>query len=381
MRWVSSTANSVTLTNGSIGVGGSCTIEVEVSAANAGTYINTSNAVTSGNGGTGNTASDTLIVNGVGLALVKTSFSSNYKNVGEIVNYSYTLINTGDAILYAPFNINDDRVAGPFDCGGTTQIPVSGQIICTAPYTITDVDISAKSIKNIATAVAKDESGNDVTSPSSTVTIRLAALTLDKSTTALSYRNVGNLITYNYTLTNTGGVTLYAPFSVSDNHFGTPLACGSATSLAPGGVLTCSRTYTVTLADINAGSTTNIAVATAQDASSGGNLVTSNSDSVTVYRVTAPTLSKSFTPNEIPVGGTSTLRLTITNPNPVTLTGVSIIDNLPAGISLTIVPSGSQCGGSVSYDAANNRITLANGSIVPNGSCNVTAVVLSLIHI
>ena len=276
----------------------------------------------------------------------------------------------------------NDRVAGPFDCGGPHRFHQRTDP-CTAPYTITDADISAKSIKNIATAAAEDESGNVVTSPSSTVTIRLAALTLDKSTTALSYRNVGNLITYNYTLTNTGGVTLYAPFNVADNHFGaplgTPFTCGSAASLAPGGVLTCSRTYTIILADINAGSTTNIAVATAQDASSDGNLVTSNNDSVTVYRVIAPVISKSFTPSEIQVGGTSTLRLTISNPNPVTLTGVNVIDNLPANLSLTISPSGNQCGGSVAYDAANNRITLANGSIVANGSCNVTAVVTSTV--
>lgn len=374
---VTSTQNSITLANGSISVGGSCTVNINVSAPNAGVYINTSNNVTSTNGGTGPTATETLTVNGVGLALVKTSLSANYKIVGDLVTYSYQLINTGDVPLYAPFTVNDDHFASPILCLGAAVLPPSEILPCTAQYTVTAVDVNAKSITNVATATAKDESNNDVTSNQSRATVRLAALTLDKSTNTLSYRNAGNLIIYDYTLTNTGGVTLYAPFTVTDDHFATPLSCSSATSVLPGGVISCSRNYSVTQANVNAGSTTNIAVATGQDAAVGGSMVTSNSDSVTVFRVIAPIIAKAFAPNPIPVGGISKLTLTVTNPNPVTLTGVSFIDNLPPNVLLTVAPTSPQCGGTVTYDGTNHRVVLSGGSIIPNGFCTVSVSVTS----
>jgi uncharacterized repeat protein (TIGR01451 family) len=55
-------ANSISLTGGTISGGGSCTVSVDVTASLVGEYDNTSGNVTSTNAGTGNTASDTLVV-------------------------------------------------------------------------------------------------------------------------------------------------------------------------------------------------------------------------------------------------------------------------------------------------------------------------------
>ncbi len=132
----------------------------------------------------------------------------------------------------------------------------------------------------------------------------------------------------------------------------------------PGANLTCSRTYTITAADVTAGSVTNIASATSADAPSGGNTVTSNPSSVTVYAVVAPTIGKVFSPNSIPVGTTSLLTFMIANPstNAVALSGVGFTDNFPSGVTIATAPDAAQCGGAVSSTATS--ITLTGGTIL-----------------
>ena len=115
------------------------------------------------------------------------------------------------------------------------------------------------------------------------------AISLTKSATPTTYNTVGQVITYTYTITNTGNVTLSGPFSVTDNKTGT-FSCGSG-PLAPAGTTSCTATYTVTQADINAGSITNTATATTTYTDDAGNdeAVTSNTASATVRVVVGST--------------------------------------------------------------------------------------------
>ncbi|MGH9822929.1 MAG: immunoglobulin domain-containing protein, partial [Blastocatellia bacterium] len=64
--------------------------------------------------------------------------------------------------------------------------------------------------------------------------------------------------------------------------------------------------------------------------------------SATLTVVSPPSVTKSFNPTTIPVGGTSTITLTITNPNTgVTLTGVNFSDNFTPGSGLQVAsPAG-----------------------------------------
>ena len=373
------------LSSASIAGGGVCTVSVDVTAP-GGTYENVTAAVTSTNGGTGNTASDTLSVTGMGLSLEKTTSNASFQ-AGGIIDYTYTLKNTGDGILYAPFLVSDDHINGgeAFSCSVAASLAPGANLQCTNSYAVQSQDVTNRVVTNTATASAMDmeTGGSLVVSNQDSVTVRLAGLILDKSTTTTSYRSVGNTITYNYTITNSGDVTLAGSgtggvFLITDDHIGsppgTPFACGTATSLAPGGNLTCSKTYTVTADDITHQSVTNTASAEALDAF--GDIVLSNQDSVQVYLVIAPVISKAFSPNPAAVGTNATLTFTITNPssNVIPLTGVAFSDTFPSGMTVALTPAAAQCGGTVSAPAS-NRITLANGTILPNSSCSVTVLV------
>src|SRR5207247_1134139 len=73
-------------------------------------------------------------------------------------------------------------------------------------------------------------------------------------------------ITYTYTITNSSNVTLAGPFSVTDDKLGT-FACGTG-PLAPGAPTSCTKTHTITQADLDAGSITNTATASGNGATS-----------------------------------------------------------------------------------------------------------------
>ncbi|MRR31774.1 hypothetical protein EG834_15900, partial [bacterium] len=110
-------------------------------------------------------------------------------------------------------------------------------------------------------------------------------LTLGKTAEPTTYDSVVDLINYTYELTNSGNVTLIGPFTVTDDK--AAVTCPATTSLAPGASITCTASYTITQADLDAGSVTNTA---AGHAMFGGSPVDSATDSATVNAVQSPGL-------------------------------------------------------------------------------------------
>jgi hypothetical protein len=100
------------------------------------------------------------------------------------------------------------------------------------------------------------------------------SISLKKTASLLNYSMVRQIITYTYTITNTGNVALAGPFTVADDKLGA-IAC-SADGLVPGASVSCTATHAVTKADLTAGFITNLATAT-------GNGVTSNQAKATVF--------------------------------------------------------------------------------------------------
>lgn len=92
-----------------------------------------------------------------------------------------------------------------------------------------------------------------------------------------------------------------------------------------------------------------------------------------------PTLGKAFSPATIDIAGTSTLTITLSNPNlgAATLTA-ALIDTLPTNVVIAAVPNaGTTCGGAgaVTAIAGGTTVTLPAGRSIPGGSpgtCTVT---------
>lgn len=97
---------------------------------------------------------------------------------------------------------------------------------------------------------------------------------------------------------------------------------------------------------------------------------------LTVYRVSRPpTLEKAFSPASITAGGSSTLTITLRNPNATaaTLTG-ALTDYLPHGL-VVCGSASTTCGGTLAAGHGGSRVVLSGGSIPALGSCTVTVVV------
>jgi uncharacterized repeat protein (TIGR01451 family) len=127
---------------------------------------------------------------------------------------------------------------------------------CTATYALTQADVDAGAVGNTAAAGAVPASGGSVTSAPSSASVAIAAapaLTFAKSVDRTSVAAVGDVLTYTFRIVNTGNVTLTDPVIVEDAFSGAgtlgPITCAAA-SVAPGGILDCTATYTTVSADL-----------------------------------------------------------------------------------------------------------------------------------
>ena len=213
------------------------------------------------------------------LASVTPSADQDGVNVGDTIQYSYIVTNTGDVHLTS-VAVSDPSV-GAVSC----PVPAAPGLApgdaetCTAdhPVTVTQADVDAGGVTDTATATGTAANGDtSVPSNPSTITVPAVpaapAVSIDKSGAVDPASDqdgvqVGDTISYSYKVTNTGNVTL-ASVAVNDPSAGS-VTCPTPASpgLAPGDSETCTadQPVTVTQADIDAGSVSDTATATGTD--------------------------------------------------------------------------------------------------------------------
>lgn len=306
------------------GTSTTCTATYTITAADEAARQVTNTATATANFGTNtvtsNQASATVLT-----TVLELQVSASPNPVGQanqVVTYTYTVTNVGNSTLTG-LNITDTLATG-ITCGTTTLSP--GQsTTCSGSYTVTQSNLdSGNPITNQSTATA--QSGTQtVSSPTVTTTVnvqRTPALTLQKSASPNPATTVGQNVTYTYTLQNTGNISLQAPYTVTDDKIANVNCSGATSPLLPNQSTTCTATYTVSQADIDNGSITNTASATARDVKDGTTVITSNQVTYTLITYNAPriTLTIQASPNPVTaVGQTLTIAFTLKNTGNTTL--------------------------------------------------------------
>jgi hypothetical protein len=184
-----------------------------------------------------------------------------------------------------------------------------------------------------------------------------AGLTLADSSPTPGYRQVGDVISYNYAVTNTGTTTLNG-LAIADP--AVPGASCPDSALAPGTAETCTGSYTVTSADVTAGKVTD--TATASGTTTVGGTVTSNASTTLVRVVWPASVTGTFRPPPRTTegyylgvtGNRWTLLITQPGPGKITFTGTV---TTRTGKFTNLDPIGLKTSGTVSASANAKTLT------------------------
>ena len=182
----------------------------------------------------------------------------------------------------------------------------------------------------------------------------------------------GDTITYNFSITNTGNTTLTGS-QLTDALVGYTNATCGVTSLAPGPSTACSASYTITQADIDAGSVTNTATACATPPI-GSAICDIDIKIVIVPQTSHISLTKTASPTTYTAAGQPiNYTLVAKNDGNVTLSNVSISDPMLSVLvctppqPATLGPGGTlTCTGS--YTTTSTDVT--NGKVVNNATAS-----------
>jgi uncharacterized repeat protein (TIGR01451 family) len=305
-------------------------------------------------------------------------------NAGDVIKYTIALANDGNMTLTHP-TVSDPSVsdlapvmAGGFNAGDTNhdgKLSVGETWQYTADHTVTQAEIDNGGVVDPALAISNTASAatDQGASASATASVSVAqnpGLTLAKAgtfndTNADGFANPGETITYTFTETNTGNMTLHN-VTVSDQGSGVTVSGSPIASLAPGASdgTTYTGTYTITQADIDAGFKDNTAGAASDNATSApatAHVVLPQN----AHMGLSETVSDPNSPSS--AGDPLLYTFSLTNDGNVTLQNPMVIDAVATGITL------EQIGPDIVGDANHNGQFDVGETWMWDGSYTLTA--------
>jgi uncharacterized repeat protein (TIGR01451 family) len=285
---------------------------------------------------------------------------------GEVIGYTIALTNDGNMDLTNP-TVSDPSVsdlapvlAGGFNAGDTNQdgeLSVGETWQYTADHTVTQAEIDnggvvAPGLTLSNTASAVTDQGASASATASVPVAQSPSLALVKAGTFIDanadgFANPGETISYTFTETNTGNMTLQQ-VAVSDQGSGVAVSGSPIASLAPGASdgTTYTGSYTITQADIDTGFKDNTAVATSDNATSAP--ATAH---VVLPQLAHMTLSESAsTPSNTPSAGDPlNYAFSVTNDGNLTLHDLAVSGTV-AGVA-TLEQNGPNIVGDTNHNA------------------------------
>jgi CshA-type fibril repeat protein len=270
------------------------------------------------------------------ISLTKTVDAAGASEAGDPLAYSFLVTNTGNvavnSVEIAEVAFSGTGTLPDASCPAGSLLP-GAATTCTVGYQLTQDDVDAGTVTNTAIANAVPASGGTVSSAPSSAPVTITAqpsFTFAKTATPASITAAGQPVTYSFTITNTGNVTLSSPVidDIEFNGAGTlgAVSCPSAT-VAPGTALVCSAGYTTVTADLGDATLSNSATADVDDPS--GTTLTSELSTVSIPIVLPDPAAPGPTPaadDEIAVTGV--------DPTMPVLVGAGL---LLAGLALLVV--------------------------------------------
>ena len=412
------------------GASGTCTVTVNVIGA-AGTYVNTLPAAAlSGTqsfaaGGTATASSPGPVSASLTYTSALTaakSFAPTTVSSGGLSTVSIRLGNVGTGTL------NNVGVVDPLPSGMVIASPASAQTTCggapvitatpgASSLTLTGAVIPAGGQCNLLFNVIATGGGNwvntiptgninadggvrNVAPVTATLTNSTAGgVSVTNNTSPSSLIAPGQISVLTLTLTNGGTINL-SGLNLTDYFTTNGLPGGTATGMliagAPNVSTTCAgglatatpggTSLTLTGASLGAGAQCTVSVnvtlnttGTVQNLVPVGAVSTSQGVSNTLPTTTSLSAasnlgaSKTFTPAIIRPGDRSRLRITVINPLALSITGLSITDNLPAGLTVAASPNpATTCGGANVSAPTATQVTMTGGAL-PAASGSVSA--------
>lgn len=279
-------------------------------------------------------------------------------SAGDTIDYSFVVTNTGNATLTNVTVTDPLPGLSPIECPDDSLAP-GAEMTCTASYVVTQDDVKTGLVENTATVTGDPPHDDlDPVSDEDSATVPLSqapGIAIDKSGSGPDPLEVGATVDYTFLVTNTGNVTL-SNVTVTDPLPGlSPIDCPDDT-LAPGGEMTCTASYTVTQEDADAGIVQNTATVTG-DPPSGP--AVSDDDFAVVPPSQKPGISLEKTgsgPDPLTVGATVDYSFVVTNTGNVMLSNVTVTDPLP-GLSPISCPDDTLAPGAETTCTATYTVT------------------------
>jgi hypothetical protein len=395
----------ISLVGGSIAVNSSCTVVVNITGNASGQFTNTSGAVSSTNGGTGNTASASLLVGTP--QTVSKSFGATQIPVTGVTSLTFNIGNPNASTTLTGLSFTDNLPAGLVvanpngltnNCGGTaTAVVASGQVSLAggtlAPTTSCVLSVNVQGttagIKNNSVSVTSNEGGTSVANATITVvgppalnkSFGAASVALGVST-SLSFgvsnpNSTVGLTGIGFTDTLPAGLVIATPNGFSGSCGGGTITATAGSSVISlfGGSLAAggSCAFSMNVTGIAAGTEFNTTSAITSNEGGSGQAATAS-----IAVVAPPFIAKFFAPTGIQPNGVSFLTISITNPpaNTVALQGVAFTDSFPPNL-VVATPNNlnNTCGGTPVATSGTGTVSLSGGSIAVNSSCTVQVLV------
>ena len=144
---------------GTLGIGASCQLSgdhtVSQADVDAGTVANTATGTASELTDAVTASVSTAVAQERAVTLVKTAAQEGFAAVGDRLDYSYEVSNSGTVTLTGTASVSDDKIAGAaINCPALPEsgLAPGGTVTCEGSYTTVQADVDASGVTNAATA-------------------------------------------------------------------------------------------------------------------------------------------------------------------------------------------------------------------------------------